>query len=134
MTNDGIVSIWVGKTDSEKTLDDYVEMRYNRDGDSRPSKFMRDFKIKEYDEDYLESEYTGKPAESLSELLDGFSYCEEIVSAYAEKFPKARFDKKSNSAILIYNFQYKGLVDSTDDDDDEDDELSFTFIGTVKYE
>ncbi|KWU65209.1 hypothetical protein AWW70_10935 [Bacillus mycoides] len=116
MEKQGMVSIWLGNIKTQNQLEKYVNLTYDEDGESVPSKFFVDFNIDmdETDEDFIEKVVLEEKSDNISALLEGCSY-EEII------LPKIRgyvnLNKLYNAVILIYNFEYENLVNSFEDFD-----------------
>jgi hypothetical protein len=124
MEKQGSVSIWLGTIKEEDSIEDYVDLTYDEDGESVPSKFFIDFNIDmdETDEDTIEKAVYKNSSSDISALLDGCSY-EEIVIPKIQK--SINLKKSYNAVILIYNFEYNNEISSTGD---------FDFIATTNYE
>ena len=124
MEKQGWVSIWLGTIKEEDSIEDYVDLTYDEDGESVPSKFFIDFNIDmdETDEDTIEKAVYKNSSSDVSSLLDGCSY-EEIVIPKIQK--SINLKKSYNAVILIYNFEYNNEISSTD---------AFDFIATTNYE
>ena len=124
MEKQGWVSIWLGNINDEDSIEEYVDLMYDEDGESVPSQFFIDFNIDmdETDEDTIEKAVYKNSSSDISELLDGCSY-EEIVIPKIQK--SINLKKSYNAVILIYNFEYKNEISSTG---------SFDFIATTNYE
>ena len=112
-----IVSIWIGKFNSDDDFNKYKEEVYDENGDGSPSIFMTDFEIKRIDHDFLESEFVG--GKLTKNDLMGFSYTETFI----DKIDDALLT--GNCIILIYDFEYSGGVKTKN---------NVSFIGTYKYE
>ena len=116
MEKQGMVSIWLGNIKTQNQLEKYVNLIYDEDGESVPSKFFVDFNIDmdETDEDFIEKAVLEEKSDNISVLLEGCSY-EEII------LPKIRvytnLNKLYNAVILIYNFEYENIVNSFEDFD-----------------
>lgn len=124
MEKQGWVSIWLGNIKEEDSIGDYVDLTYDEDGGSVPSKFFVDFNIDmdETDEDTIEKAVYKNSSSDIFTLLDGCSYEEFIIP----KVKKSIDLKKSyNAVILIYNFEYNNEITSID---------AFEFIATTNYE
>jgi hypothetical protein len=104
----GVVSLWLAKIDSEDSLDNFTEITYTEDGDSRNSTFGKYFEIGYYDEDFKESVFLAKYSDCLNTLLDGFSCDEIIIPRFIELIPDLQ--DSFNSAIMLYNYLYDGEV------------------------
>lgn len=113
MEKQGWVSIWLGNINDEDSIEEYVDLTYDEDGESVPSQFFIDFNI---DKDETDEDT------DISELLDGCSY-EEIVIPKIQK--SINLKKSYNAVILIYNFEYKNEISSTG---------AFDFIAATNYE
>lgn len=107
------VSIWIGEFSSKAFFEDYIALTYSEDGDIT-SRFMEDFKIEYYDEQFKESLFTN----DKSKLRD-FSY-------YSKFYPKIinKIDSNINSFFLLYNFEYDSKNNKID---------KMKFIGTFDY-
>ncbi|EFV74505.1 hypothetical protein HMPREF1013_05278 [Bacillus sp. 2_A_57_CT2] len=124
MEKQGWVSIWLGNIKEEDSIEKYVDLTYDEEGESVPSKFFIDFNIDmdETDEDTIEKVVYKNSSSDISTLLDGCSYEEIIIP----KIKKSIDLKNSyNAVILIYNFEYNNEITSTD---------AFDFIAATNYE
>ncbi|MGN7287488.1 immunity 22 family protein [Shouchella rhizosphaerae] len=123
MEKQGWVSIWLGNI-KEDSIGEYVDLTYDEDGESGPSKFFNDFNIDmdETDEDTIEKAVYKNSSRDISTLLDGCSY-EEIIIPKVKK--SIDLKKSYNAVILIYNFEYNNEITSTD---------AFDFITSTNYE
>ena len=124
----GIVSLWLGCIDSDDALDELMEVKYNKDGDSFPSKFAEIFFISRYDDDYREADFYEKPKNSLEKVLEGFSYYKIITPKFKE-FKIIQEVKDYNCVILLYDFEYDGKVKKS-----KQKSLYLEYIGSTKYE
>ncbi|KUR61358.1 MULTISPECIES: immunity 22 family protein [Bacillus] len=124
MEKQGWVSIWLGTIKEGDSIEEYVDLKYDEDGESVPSKFFIDFNIDmdETDEDTIEKAVYKNSSSDISSLLDGCSY-EEIVIPKIQK--SINLKKSYNAVILIYNFEYNNEISSTG---------AFDFIATTNYE
>lgn len=107
------VSIWIGEFSSKDFFEDYIALTYSEDGDIT-SKFMKDFKIEYYDEQFKESLFTKD-----KDKLKDFSYASTFYPKIIDKI-----DSKINSFLLLYNFEY-------DSKNNKNDKMKF--IGTFDY-
>ncbi|WP_264741120.1 immunity 22 family protein [Cytobacillus firmus] len=124
MEKQGWVSIWLGNIKEEDSIEKYVDLTYDEEGESVPSKFFIDFNIDmdETDEDTIEKVVYKNSSSDISTLLDGCSYEEIIIP----KIIKSIDLKNSyNAVILIYNFEYNNEITSTE---------AFDFIAATNYE
>ncbi|MGD7043196.1 immunity 22 family protein [Jeotgalibacillus proteolyticus] len=124
MEKKGFVSIWFGNFNQENSLEEYVDLTYDEDGESIPSKFFIDFNIDmdETDEDTIEKAVHEHSSSDIAKLLDGCSYDEIVIPNVKSNI---ELKKSYNAVILIYNFRYNNEIVSTD---------TFDFIMTTKYE
>lgn len=106
------------------SLNQYVDLTYDEDGESVPSQFFIDFNIDmdEIDENNIEKAVYKDSSSDISALLEGCSY-EEIVIPKIQK--SVNLKKSYNAVILIYNFEYKNEISSTG---------AFDFIAATNYE
>ncbi|WJV19379.1 immunity 22 family protein [Rossellomorea marisflavi] len=96
------VSIWIGNFTSEEELVEYTTNKYTNDGDSIPSIFEKDFSLSYYDRDGVEKGWASEHANSIKELLGGFSYSDQFLG----QIDNMGCSEKFNCAILIYNMKY----------------------------
>ena len=123
MEKQGWVSFWLGNIKEEDSIGEYVDLTYDEDGESVPSKFFIDFNIDmdETDEDTIEKVVYKNSSSDISTLLAGCSY-EEIIIPQIKK--SIDLKKSYNAVILIYNFEYNNEITSTN---------TFDFITTTNY-
>ncbi|PWK14251.1 immunity 22 family protein [Tumebacillus permanentifrigoris] len=109
MQKEGFVSLWVGNIKTSEELDNLLRISYTEDGDLIQSIFASKFHIERYDDAFREAELYDDTDNSLSRLLEGFSYDDVIVPKFASLLGE-QLNKRYNAAILLYNFQYNGDV------------------------
>jgi len=125
--NGGYVSLWLGKTSSKNTLENYVNIDYNIE-DTFAGQLGNDFLIDYYDEDSLETSYTNNSNE-LRTLLEGHSYCND---GFVDRFIEIHAEQLKdfyNAIVLIYDFKYDESVQEVHNDTFGD----FRFMGSVIY-
>ncbi|MFB6469006.1 immunity 22 family protein [Cytobacillus sp. Hz8] len=124
MEEQGMVSIWLGNIKTQNQLEKYVNLTYDEEGESVPSKFYGDFNIDmdEIDEDFIEKVVIEEKSDNISVLLEGCSY-EEIILPKVKEY--VALNKLYNAVILIYNFEYQNLVNSFGD---------FDYITSTNYQ
>ncbi|MFS0765697.1 immunity 22 family protein [Peribacillus phoenicis] len=122
MEKQGLVSIWLGNIKNENSIEEYVDLKYDEDGESVPSKFFMDFNIDmdDTDEDFIEKEVL-ENSNDISILLEGCSYEEIIIPKINKHF---NLTKSYNAVILIYNFEYDNKINSIGE---------FDFITSISY-
>ncbi|MHC5251667.1 immunity 22 family protein [Listeria kieliensis] len=119
------VSLWLGNFSSEDVLEEYMNMKYTKDGDSMPSQFKKDFKLGYYDRDLIEKDWIELAENNIHDLLIDFSYDNQLIPQFKD------VHKKYNTIILIYNYDYKqekSFLNTVIQDAYEMD-----FIGVAKY-
>ncbi|MFU0790810.1 immunity 22 family protein [Virgibacillus proomii] len=119
MEKQGTISIWLGNVKKESFLEEYVNLTYDEEGESVPSKFFIDFNI-EIDEDFIEKAMLDEHSNDISFLLKGCSYEEIII----RKIKHIKLTRSYNAVILIYNFEYNNEINSTGE---------FDFITSTRY-
>lgn len=119
MEKDGIVSVWAVVDCAEDELDAYVEYDYDNDS---PSRFCIENGIndEDIDDDFIEKAVCDNILTDAEELLDGFSYSDSFISAFAGK----KLPENCNGAILVYNYEYDGNKAENED---------IVFLGTAEY-
>jgi hypothetical protein len=125
----GYVSLWLGTSVSNESLESYVALHYSEDGDLVPSDLMEDFNIPSYDEDFLESEYRNLSEHRIVKLLKGFSYWEQIAERFAALCGD-QVDVDVNAVVVLYDFN--ASPSRTRSSQNQDVQLSF--MGVVTYE
>ncbi|WP_413524534.1 immunity 22 family protein [Carnobacterium divergens] len=101
MTDKNDVSLWLGNFLDKEALDNYVEVSYTVDGDSIPSQFEKDYKLGYYDRDLIERDWIPVKNKNIRELLEGFSYDEQLISQFKNQ------ETAYNTILLIYNYSYE---------------------------
>jgi hypothetical protein len=103
MEKKGCVSLWLANVADAETLKASMAVNFTEDGDSVPSKFAEAFGIRRCNPDTVETKFVGTKS-NISEVLSGFSYCDEIVPDFAEKsVDVAGF----NAAVAMYEYRYE---------------------------
>ena len=108
------VSIWLGNFDNEDLFDDFMEEKYDEEGDVS-SLFMESFEIDFIDDQFQEVLYD-KNLEK--EVLIPVSYSSFFLNKVEVDY------SKYNCVVLLYNFRYMGGITKTSD---------FDFIGVYDY-
>ena len=81
METENTVSIWVGNFASREELDNYIDLRYDDDGEIVSSKFYDAFQIDIDDiDDYLiEKEYCDSRFSNVYDHIIGASYADVVI-------------------------------------------------------
>jgi len=124
---EGVVSIWLGKSDSIKDFQQYLQANYSEEGNYINSKFEQDFDIDCFDEDLREMNYLEDPSNSFSLIVSNHSYCESIISNYLKKLDD-ELDMEYDCIILLYDFDYMGNIKEVSHKG-----ISIKFIGPCDY-
>lgn len=125
----GMVSLWIGTSQSFNHLEEYVDVEYTEDGDIIHSKFGVNFGFGYYDEDNMEVNFYEKPNTKVEDILKDFSYSEIIIPKFKDLMKKENIEYDINSVILLYDFQY-----DAEKVKDIYEDLEFIFIGAVPYD
>ncbi|MFS9016107.1 immunity 22 family protein [Streptococcus cristatus] len=125
METENTVSMWIGNFASREELDNYIDLRYDDDGEIVSSKFYDAFQIDIDDiDDYLiEKEYCDSRFSNVYDHIIGASYADVIIDNL-KKIEDALAIPDSNSIILLYNYKYCGQVK---------EQPNIKFIATVNY-
>lgn len=123
-TVDYYVSLWVGCSESDEKLLDYISVDYDEDGDSDDSQFMKDFGIDDFDEDSVERIFSDNETDSIKYLLSGCSYEDKVIPEFEKIFVSG---EKFNSGILLYDMKYDGNITVN-----ENEYCRLRFAGTIK--
>lgn len=128
MEKEGFVSLWVGNVQSSEELDRLLAVSYSDEGDFIPSIFAKHFEIRRYDDAVREAEYYEEASNDLNQILEGFSYDDEIVPRFTALVQEG-LTKDFNAVILLYNFKYTGeIIEAIIQSN------YFRFLGTVEYQ
>ncbi|MEK8215209.1 immunity 22 family protein [Paenibacillus sp. FSL L8-0463] len=128
MEKEGAVSLWVGNVQSSEELDRLLTVSYTDEGDFIPSIFAKHFGIRRYDDAVREAEYYEEASNNLNQLLEGFSYDDEIVLKFTALVQEGLTDN-FNAVVLLYNFKYtEELLEVTIQSN------YFRFLGAVEYQ
>ncbi|MGE7586731.1 immunity 22 family protein [Peribacillus sp. NPDC101480] len=127
MQKEGFVSFWVGNINTSEELDNLLEISYTEDGDFIPTMFARSFGIDRYDDAVREADFYDEADNSLSRLLEGFSYDDDIIPKFSS-LCGAQLPRQYNVVILLYNFKYEGIKKKTTINNS-----NLEFLGAVEY-
>ncbi|MDE6539751.1 MAG: immunity 22 family protein [Ruminococcus sp.] len=122
--NDYYVSLWVGYSESDEKLLDYISVDYEEDEDNCYSQFEKDFEIDDFDEDFAERLFLDNETDSIKYLLSGCSYEDKVIPEFEKIFVAG---KNFNCGILTYEMNYDGNINFI-----ENKYCRLEFIGTVK--
>lgn len=125
MEIENTVSIWIGNFDTKLDLDEFIDLKYDDEGEVVPSLFYNQYNIDIDDiDDYLiEKEVFETSFTNLFDMLKGASYDNIIVNNLKQKGINPNI-APNNTVILIYNYQFDSNVIRT---------INTEFIATVKY-
>lgn len=125
METENTVSIWIGNFDTKLDLDEFINLKYDDEGEVVPSVFYNQYNIDIDDiDDYLiEKEVLETSFTNLFDMLKGASYDNIIVNNLKQKGINPNIGP-NNTLILIYNYQFDSNVLRT---------INTEFIATVKY-
>ena len=125
METENTVSIWIGNFDTKLDLDEFIDLKYDDEGEVVPSLFYNQYNIDIDDiDDYLiEKEVFETSFTNLFDMLKEASYNNIIVNNLKQKGINPNI-APNNTVILIYNYQFDSNVIRT---------INTEFIATVKY-
>lgn len=127
MEQEGFVSLWVGNVQSSEEMDRLLTVSYSDEGDFIPSIFAKHFEVRRYDDAVREAEYYEEASNDLNQLLEGFSYDDEITPKF-NTLVQEELPNDINAVILLYNFKYTGeIVEATIQSN------YLRYFGTVEY-
>jgi len=115
MTENNVVSIWLGNFESDEKFQEFISEEYDDEGDTL-SDFTTSFCIDYIDEDFQETLF--QDVITIDDLSQ-FSYAESFI----DKINKDIL-QQSNCVIFLYNYHYSGKIKSSN---------NLNFIGTYKY-
>lgn len=127
MEKEGYVSLWLGNFAKQEQVEEILQIAYSDEGDFVPSIFAMYFNITRYDDAVREAEWYEKAVADLGQLLEGFSYDDEISPKFSALCGE-ELSESYNTVILLYNFQYVG-----DHRDVVIQENHLKYMGSVEY-
>ena len=125
METENTVSIWIGNFATKLDLDEFINLKYDEEGEVVPSLFYNQYNIDIDDiDDYLiEKEVFETSFTNLFDMLKGASYDNVIINNLKQKGINPNIEP-NNALILIYNYQFDSNTLRT---------ISTEFIATVEY-
>ncbi|MDB8651037.1 immunity 22 family protein [Streptococcus australis] len=125
METENIVSIWIGNFATKLDLDEFINLKYDEEGEVVPSLFYNQYNIDIDDiDDYLiEKEVFETSFTNLFDMLKEASYNNIIVNNLKQKGINPNIEP-NNALILIYNYQFDSNTLRT---------INTEFIATVEY-
>lgn len=124
-TVDYYVSLWVGYSESDEKLLDYVSIDYEEDEDGDDnSQFEKDFGIDDVDEDFMERIFLDNETDSINYLLSGCSYEDKVIPEFEKIFVSG---EKFNSGLLLYDYDYDRNITIN-----KNEYCRLKFVGTIK--
>lgn len=125
METENTVSIWIGNFATKLDLDEFINLKYDDEGEVVPSLFYDQYNIDIDDiDDYLiEKEVFETSFTNLFDMLKEASYNNIIVNNLKQKGINPNIEP-NNALILIYNYQFDSNTLRT---------ISTEFIATVEY-
>ncbi|RGM72786.1 hypothetical protein DXB95_07135 [Streptococcus ilei] len=125
METENTVSIWIGNFATKLDLDEFINLKYDDEGEVVPSLFYDQYNIDIDDiDDYLiEKEVFETSFTNLFDMLKEASYNNIIVNNLKQKGINPNIEP-NNALILIYNYQFDSNTLRT---------INTEFIATVEY-
>ena len=125
METENTVSIWIGNFATKLDLDEFINLKYDEEGEVVPSLFYNQYNIDIDDiDDYLiEKEVFEISFTNLFDMLKEASYNNIIVNNLKQKGINPNIEP-NNTLILIYNYQFDSNTLRT---------INTEFITTVEY-
>lgn len=123
---EGYIAVWLGSFKDSSDFKEYIKVHYEYDDDIEDidSDFEKDFGLKYYDRDIVESVILDKDYNTLKELFDGSSYLED----YLDKISDNQL-YHYNVIIRVYDYKYEDETKSIENNDN-----SIMFYGNIEYE
>ena len=125
METENTVSIWIGNFATKLDLDEFINLKYDEEGEVVPSLFYNQYNIDIDDiDDYLiEKEVFETSFTNLFDMLKEASYNNIVVNNLKQKGINPNIEP-NNTLILIYNYQFDSNTLRT---------INTEFIATVEY-
>ena len=103
---EGYIAVWLGKFKAQNEFQSYItrERKFDRTFDSQ---FEKDFGLKYYDRDLVESVFKNSRLNTIKELFKGASYQYEFLEVLNDNE-----EQDLNVIIRIYDFKYENKIKS----------------------
>lgn len=103
---EGYIAAWLGKFKAQNEFQSYItrERKFDRTFDSQ---FEKDFGLKYYDRDLVESVFKNSRLNTIKELFKGASYQYEFLEVLNDNE-----EQDLNVIIRIYDFKYENEIKS----------------------
>ncbi len=108
MIKENKVSLWLGFYENADDFKNYIKVSYDEDGNYIPSDFQKNYAIKRYDLDAIESDWISERCSDVESLLTGFSGDYEIIPQFRKMLEHKNIENY-NSIVLLYNFEYVNI-------------------------
>ena len=110
-----------------EALNEYVEFGYDDDAEIVPSRFMVDFDLEQWDEDFREIEFREEHWTTVATALEG-CYCEDQIIPQFEQQIGKTFDFPVNSLILLFDYNHERETKKASSGG-----ISMRFMGVATY-
>jgi hypothetical protein len=142
----GVVSLWIGNSDSETALIEYLEEDYShvesdfegftedehpRDFSYAINKFGLDFGFGSYDHDFSACEFF-ESTKSLDKIVSYMYFLPSIKQHFVELYGN-KLDKEYNTAIFLIDYRYVPDAEYSPPFD-PNRKVTLKFIGVVAYD
>jgi hypothetical protein len=98
--HEGNVSLWIGHFASREDLLEYLEWKYDEDGESSCA-FAAHSGLGRFDHDLQEADFLGGQPSQFGDALEGFSYVESFEEAAGHALSEQHGEW--NSLLLLYD-------------------------------
>lgn len=104
---EGILSLWIGHFAGEDDLFEYVDFRYDDDGNSS-CQFALDAGLGWFDHDFQEAHYTEAGLTDAAQVLVGHSYSASFIEPAVAAITQFR-RPQDNAVFILYDVAYNPL-------------------------
>lgn len=102
--SEGSLSLWIGNFEEEEDLFDYVDFKYDEDGNSS-CRFAIDAGLAWFDHDFQEAHYTEAGLSDAKRALAGRSFSASFIEAAALAIASTR-TPQDNAVFILYDMAY----------------------------
>ena len=103
---EGYIAVWLGKFNAPNEFQSYIRIEHKFDK-TFDSQFEKDFGLKYYDRDLVESVFKNSRLNTIKELFKGASYQNEFLEILNDNE-----EQDLNVIIRIYDFKYENEIKS----------------------
>lgn len=127
------VTILAGNFKSIEHAEEFMKIG-EINGERKPLQFMDAFKLKGNVEKKISISHFEKTSNMIEELFSGLPYGDRIEKEMLARYPKKKaIQKKVNTVIAMYDFNFMEHLDGRDIFDVKNEQLDVFYIDVMEY-